>query len=511
MLAALAVVAGSLAFVAAPATPAGALQAGVTDSRGLSGACNMMMHGLADGLWTQGYKQDILCNAVVPVDATVGGFANVPFPHGDDDWSPDSIGPTAVGGCDINGGDGGPYFGRGYSGGNWTEGCGTQTNMYDFQSLQYLQLGEPFTYNGNTYKAVQIRIMFWRVPAEGVTNPGRVWSNDTTEAQRLTARDQLSCTGNQYGACLFSLGIQRAGGAKEVRNMGFGGFVANEGMSENTSPPVPTLFFTGGSDQYLGACAKYAWTGPAENTEYKSGVEYTFQVEYNSADTIKWAWNDGILDPAWIDIPATGSPQTLRVVARATGEWLPTIHCVKDGEEFTWGNYVNIDAQELPGGEAQLVECFDGTGIGLNPASWVPAAGRVGACMLRVLFVPTVTPLDSIQATYEDKFPASLVTDLVGMVTTTLDAAQDGLESAACPHIDFSSLAPSQLGAFDELDVRAPTPTGSGCAGAGGVAGDVGGYRNWLRTGSRFGLWFLVMLGLSRRVGPKDGPVMVKP
>jgi hypothetical protein len=92
-----------------------------------------------------------------------------------------------------------------------------------------------------------------------------------------------------------------------------------------------------------------------------------------------------------------------------------------------------------------------------------------------------------------------------------LDAAGDGLGSSACPQINFETLAPAQLSVFDGLVVRAPTPTGSGCAGAGGVAGDVGGYRSWMRTGARFGLWFLVMFGLSRRVGPKDGPVLVKP
>lgn len=491
---------------------------GITDSDGLSGSCNMVMRGLADGLWEAGYRQDILCNAVIPSDAVVGGFANVPFPYtqsGNPKWARDSIGLAVVANCDINsGGTTVPYFGRGYDPpngtGGFTENCGPTYNMYDAQTLKYLSYGATFTHASATYKAVQIRITVFRFDAEDVTEPGRVWTTDSNEAALLETLDN-TCKANPTtaGLCMFSLAIKRGGGAAEFRNLGFAGSVTNEPLSQQTAPPVPADYFTGGSGTSLGPCSKSSWTGPADDTSYHAGAEYTWEVAYTGqADTIKWAWNDG-QSPSWIEIPATGSPQTLRIVARATGTWIPIIHCVAGDVEETWGNYVNVDDQ-LIGGESELSECFDGTGIGINPASWVPAAGRVGACTLRVLFIPNETPLDSIQDAYAGRFPFSMIGDLVGMVETTLGAAQDGLEASACPHIDLRGIHP-QLSSYSALDVRAPTPTGSGCSGAGGVAGDVGGYRSWLRTGARFGLWFLVMLGLSRKVGPKEGPVMVKP
>lgn len=165
------------------------------------------------------------------------------------------------------------------------------------------------------------------------------------------------------------------------------------------------------------------------------------------------------------------------------------------------------------GGSGQsLADCVPQGFQLLNPAAYVQGM----ACVLRWAFIPSGDQvqgvLDDFEETYDARFPFSMVGDLYEMVDTTVDAAQDGVAGGACPHIDFRPLAPSQLSAYSQLDVRAPTPTGSGCTGSGGVAGDVGGYRNWLRNGSRFGLWFLVMLGLSKKVGPKDGgPVMLKP
>lgn len=44
-----------------------------------------------------------------------------------------------------------------------------------------------------------------------------------------------------------------------------------------------------------------------------------------------------------------------------------------------------------------LDACFTDTGIGLNPQSWVPAAGRMGSCVLTTLFIPGSLDFDALR------------------------------------------------------------------------------------------------------------------
>jgi hypothetical protein len=288
---------------------------------------------------------------------------------------------------------------------------------------RYHSFGAPFTVGGNSFKAVQFG---YRINVVQPTNPAngqladlgvRAYTNDAQELGWMNARITA-------GDVMFRVAIRNGAGTVRTDQWDFAGGLGNEGLSQNTPPDVPPDYFTGGSQASTAPCQKISWTGPPGDTTWQAGSEYTFVVAYTSAGTIKWEWVDGE-DPAYIEIPATGSPQTLHVTARKTGPWLPIIHCVQGAVEETWGHYTNVD-DPPPGSETSLANCFNGTGIGISPASWVPALGRVTGCTLRALFVPSGAGTGAFQ----DAVDGSVV-EAAGGIQTTFSGAWGALSDAA--------------------------------------------------------------------------------
>jgi hypothetical protein len=46
--------------------------------------------------------------------------------------------------------------------------------------------------------------------------------------------------------------------------------------------------------------------------------------------------------------------------------------------------------------------CLSGSGIGLSPSSWLPAAGRMGTCLVRVLFLPSGEGIEGFREALEE-------------------------------------------------------------------------------------------------------------
>ena len=172
---------------------------------------------------------------------------------------------------------------------------------------------------------------------------------------------------------------------------------------------------------------------------------------------------------------------------------------------------LEADVGEEPGADN---ECKQSVWAMLNPFNIAETMG----CVLVRLFVPSqeaVTQTQTeLQEAYEGRVPFTVETELSESVGELYAAADAGVGGEACPSVDFTPAIPfrEQIGIEDEaLLVRAPTPTGSGCVGAGGVAGDVAGYRVLFRNVLTALLWLIVLLRLSGYVGPKERIVELGP
>ena len=132
--------------------------------------------------------------------------------------------------------------------------------------------------------------------------------------------------------------------------------------------------------------------------------------------------------------------------------------------------------------------------VTLNPFSWVYMPMK---CLLEYLFIPKGDPLGSLWSSIKTKFPFTYLDGGAGFVSALVGLGE--VNGNPCPTVDFGFVAQGSADMF----VRAPTPSGSGCAGAGGWAGNVGGYREVFRNILAGAVWAITLRKLATMVGPK--------
>lgn len=161
------------------------------------------------------------------------------------------------------------------------------------------------------------------------------------------------------------------------------------------------------------------------------------------------------------------------------------------------------ELEELTGEEPDD-ECPTGLGL-LNPLNFVKAM----KCVLRWAFVPEGDLMGDTWTDLQERFPFTVLGQLTELTQAIIGKGDESKTASSCPAVDFRGIL-EPLGAPIEDDeplfVRAPTPTGSGCIGAGGVAGDVAGHRELLRNLAVAALWFVVLRHVAASVGPKQDP-----
>lgn len=112
-----------------------------------------------------------------------------------------------------------------------------------------------------------------------------------------------------------------------------------------------------------------------------------------------------------------------------------------------WGQILIAPAGGLPDrdggvvggadGEVTPGDCMSGSGIGINPSSWLPAAGRMGVCIVRVLVIPTE---DGLESFVSDADEAVGETPPFSLIAAGVDFASD---------VSGEVSSPSGTGCFD--------------------------------------------------------------
>lgn len=122
-------------------------------------------------------------------------------------------------------------------------------------------------------------------------------------------------------------------------------------------------------------------------------------------------------------------------------------------------------------------DCLSGSGIGLNPASWVPAVGSMGVCIIRVSVVPSAAAMESRLERFEalrDQPPIQWADEGVTYVTGT--------------DIEFADWATAGPECFDVMDTAVcPRTWASGVTVPGWVVGVL-----------LFGLWSSLVFAVWR-------------
>jgi hypothetical protein len=124
--------------------------------------------------------------------------------------------------------------------------------------------------------------------------------------------------------------------------------------------------------------------------------------------------------------------------------------------------------------------------------------GRLGDLLIGLLGPPDVEFSD-LWAGYESAFPFTVTAEASGLVGTVGSAFSSAADGSVCGSFDFSEA----LGGDQALNIKLPTPTGSGCAvnstateESERAAGDLFGWRTQLRTA----LLLLLSVGFMFRV-----------
>lgn len=174
--------------------------------------------------------------------------------------------------------------------------------------------------------------------------------------------------------------------------------------------------------------------------------------------------------------------------------------------------YESPSDEELAGEDPAATEdnsCLDGVGLRLNWNPLVIIGSALNTivkpllCGLKALFIPEDLDWDGLWSDVREGFPFTVVDEIAGLFDAVLDLANGGLTAAACATVDATAAVPyaAEMGETVEFDL--PSPTGSGCAGAGGPVGDLFGKRELLRNLMAGSMWLAVLVRLSGSVGPK--------
>jgi hypothetical protein len=211
------------------------------------------------------------------------------------------------------------------------------------------------------------------------------------------------------------------------RDLGYTNAVGQfNGLDEyaQVQPPVGDWFAGGTPGRPGGGCDQGGLTGDTQLTNYEAGKTYSVtanwtgdvsRVEFTSSRDTGGTPQTGpsiTLDPA----SSYGPPHTFSFSFTDSGKWsvVVTIYCA-DGTTHVMFAGAPQEKFDVPG-RPRLQDCWGESGIGLNPASWVPALIRGTSCVLQALFVPYAAGDDI--AGMRDAYGASGLNDYVTPVQT---------------------------------------------------------------------------------------------
>jgi hypothetical protein len=186
----------------------------------------------------------------------------------------------------------------------------------------------------------------------------------------------------------------------------------------------------------------------------------------------------------------------LETIALAPGANLPGSGTAPTQPVCTQSTILDPCTTEGGSGTATGIStCLSSSGIGLNPSSWVPAAGHIGSCILQVLFVPSGTSASPLFQAITTKQPFSDIADALSAGTTLVSAVNNSITAGACspPTIDPFSRSQGYLGTLTgKLNFALPVPAdvcGGHLPAYDTNVGEIFGYRNWLRAIEALGIW----------------------
>jgi hypothetical protein len=230
-----------------------------------------------------------------------------------------------------------------------------------------------------------------------------------------------------------------------------------------TAPMSPFYYFGDGpTDAGTDVCGLGALGGgPDFSTTIPVGImTWTFEMENSGTRTLRLSAGDGgggVTDSTdgglsvvlGVDMIVGGDPASV----------FPTLLCTRaDGTSVLFNLWELAGLSPIipgPGhGPPDISLCFKGTGIGLNPSSWVPAMGRAMFCILTDLFVP----YDFVRVTtmwnlIQTKAPVSFVYDAITFLPSSVTHLAAGIAGGSC---SSSSPTLSGLTADPTLAIRAP-------------------------------------------------------
>lgn len=87
--------------------------------------------------------------------------------------------------------------------------------------------------------------------------------------------------------------------------------------------------------------------------------------------------------------------------------------------------------------------CYSSSGLSTHPSTWVPALGRIGSCILKVLFVPSDEALAELSAAWGDMLDKPPLTFIAEGSSMFLSFWEDAADSATANRTDDLVLLPA--------------------------------------------------------------------
>ena len=339
------------------------------------------------------------------------------------------------------------------------------------------------------------------------------------------------------------------------------------GPGGNPEAPMPDSFYVGGFPTDQGAltgCGTAVITpGGAGGLAAQSGHEYVWNVKYTGGSVVSIIMNPqpangstlpgGALAADGVSVGATGSPMRFPWTPASTRTVFPSFYCIDGAGNYTfWGGPGSVGdtgscadgsltncTPTGPGGAGSsctpvgdvgcavnLSDCLDGSGLGLNPSSWVPGLVSDLGCLLSWAFIPQSVNTASLSTPFTGHFPGTWVVDAVSSLNTLVSGLTTAAAASACdaPHIGSG---PMTVGLWHTggLNYSFPAPASAGCTTAvdATTGGELFGYRGIIRDVLRLLVWFGALAFIWRimpwhrgksddipGLGPSDGEFVSK-
>ena len=130
-----------------------------------------------------------------------------------------------------------------------------------------------------------------------------------------------------------------------------------------------------------------------------------------------------------------------------------------------------------------LTTCLDSTGLGLNPATWVPGLVSDIGCLLSWAFLPLSISTTALADPVIGAFPFNWLNDGMDGVSTLLSGFNDAASQSACDAPSIGTGPFSVSGRTLSVGATLPAPASLGCSGdQSSNAGELFGYRSDIRN-----------------------------